>query len=107
MARSKRDPAKAVPIEEQPGEEPSSRELRRLNKTFDAQWRDWICEGSATEESECLLLTEMVYLLSDLYARAKAMRLDFLIYLIGMALLEAKRELRARESHRYPMPPAR
>lgn len=101
MAGSNPRSKKAQP----PADEPGQRELRRLNEAFEAQWRDWIRAGSATADSECLLLTEMVYALSDLHMRAKEMRLDFLVYLIGMALQEAQNELRARESQPYPTPP--
>lgn len=106
LAESKHRPKETQQAKEPRGEEPGRRELRRLSETFEAQWQDWI-QGGATEESQCLQLTEMVYALSDLHTRAQEMRLDFLGYLLGMALQEALAELRAKDSHDYPMPPTR
>lgn len=104
MASSDQRPIEVAPSGDQQDGESGHRELRRLAETFEAQWQDWIGEGDSAAESECLRLADMAYALCDLQMRAREMRLDFLRYLLGMAVQEALNELRAREAQGDSVP---
>lgn len=91
----------------EPGSEPEQSGLGRESLLSDPRWQDWFRDLGGKTDSDCVELLEIVYALGDLQARAQDMRLDFLVYLLGMALQEALEQLRAREPRDHPRPKAR
>lgn len=89
------------PSESGPGESSG------IPANFESQWQDWLRSQPQPADPDCVRLIEIVHGISDLHTQVRQMRLEFLDYLLAMALQEALTLLHAKAPPDHPSPPAK